>query len=61
MIYQDALLKAESLLKIFKDEKWKRGHFTYHKLPQANKEPAQESFDNADKFFKVIYNLILLL
>ena len=58
LMYQDVLIKAESLLKIFKDEKWKRGHFTYHKLPQANKEPSQESLENASKFFKVVFNLL---
>ena len=56
-IYQEVLIKAETLLKIFKNEKWKRGHFTYHKLPQANKQPAEESLENSKKFFKIIYNL----
>lgn len=58
LIYEDALVKAETLLSIFNKEKWKRGHFTYQKLPQANKEPAIESLENASKFFKVIYNIL---
>lgn len=58
LIYEDALIKAETLLAIFNKEKWKRGHFTYKKLPQANKEPASESLENSSKFFKVIYNIL---
>ncbi len=49
-IYNDLMLKASNLLEIFKDEKWKRGNFTYHVIPQANKTPAEESLNNA-KFF----------
>jgi uncharacterized protein (UPF0332 family) len=51
-------IKAEELLGIFKKEKSKRGEFTYQKLPQANKEPARDSINNAETFFKNI-NLIL--
>jgi uncharacterized protein (UPF0332 family) len=57
-IYEEESIKAESLLKIFFDEKKKRGEFTYRKLPQANKEPAKRSLENAGKFFRNI-NLIL--
>ena len=56
-IYEKALVKADSLLHIFKTEKSKRGKFTYRKLPQANQEPAQDSLKNADYFFKHINNL----
>lgn len=53
-IYQKMVVRAEELLEIFSKEKGKRGRFTYQKLPQANQEPAKESFDNASFFFKNI-------
>lgn len=53
-IYEDALIRAETLLGIFKSERSKRGEFTYQKLPQANLNPAKESLDNATLFFKTI-------
>ena len=46
------LQRAEALLGIFSIEKRKRGEFTYQKLPQANREPAEESLNNALFFFK---------
>ena len=57
-IYNDAVIKADELLGIFISEKSKRGKFTYKKLPQANLEPAKESLDNAEKFYKNI-NLMI--
>ena len=51
-IYQEAMGKAEQLLGIFKEEKKKRGKFTYRTMPQANKEPAKESIEHAKIFFK---------
>lgn len=57
-IYNEIVIKADDLIGIFKTEKSKRGKFTYKKLPQANLEPAKESLDNAEKFFKHI-NLII--
>lgn len=36
--------KAETLLKIFKSERKKMGHFTYQRIAQANKEPAEIRF-----------------
>lgn len=51
-IYQEALIRAECLLGIFKKEKKKRGEFTYRTMPQANKEPAKESIEHAKVFFK---------
>lgn len=57
-IYKSIVVKADELLGIFRKEKSKRGKFTYQKLPQANLEPAKESVDNAEKFFKNI-NLVL--
>ncbi len=53
-IYKSIVIKADELLGIFRKEKSKRGKFTYKKLPQANLEPARESLDNAEKFFKNI-------
>jgi len=57
-IYKSIVIKADELLGIFRKEKAKRGTFTYKKLPQANLEPAKESLDNAEKFFKNI-NLMI--
>ena len=51
-IYQKMIVRADALLGIFSMEKRKRGEFTYQKLPQANKEPAQESLNHASFFFK---------
>ena len=53
-IYKQLLIRAEELLVIFKSEKGKRGRFTYHQLPQANKEPAEQSLKNANTFYKHI-------
>jgi uncharacterized protein (UPF0332 family) len=49
-IYSKMMVKADELLEIFKEEKFKRGHFTYETIPQANKEPATDSLKNS-KFF----------
>lgn len=49
-IYRKLVVRADELLEIFKDEKGKRGRFTYSTIPQANKEPAEDSLKNA-KFF----------
>ena len=57
-IYQKMMVRADALLGIFSMEKRKRGEFTYQKLPQANKEPAQESLNNASFFFKNINKLL---
>lgn len=57
-IYQKALVRAESLLGIFKEEKKKRGDFTYRTLPQANKEPAKESINHAKIFYKHIFAIL---
>ena len=56
-IYQNMLMKADTLLHIFELEKGKRGKFTYRRIPQANQEPAQESIKNAQIFFNNIYKL----
>jgi uncharacterized protein (UPF0332 family) len=52
LIYKRMIVKAESLLEIFKAEKKKRGDFTYNTIAQANIEPANESLENAKTFFK---------
>ena len=52
------IVRAEELLGIFSIEKKKRGEFTYQKLPQANKEPAGKSFQNASSFFKNIGKIL---
>ncbi len=57
-IYEQAMIKADTLLEIFRREKKKRGEFTYQKIPQANKKPAENSLKRARTFFKHIYNLI---
>ncbi len=57
-IYKKMIVRAEELLGIFSIEKRKRGEFTYQKLPQANKGPAKESFENASFFFKNIGKIL---
>lgn len=57
-MYEEIMIKADTLLEIFRTEKKKRGQFTYQKLPQANKEPAENSLKNAKTLFRHIYNLI---
>ena len=54
-IYQNMLIKADTLLHIFELEKGKRGRFTYKRIPQANQEPALESIKNAQTFFKSMF------
>ena len=56
-IYEDVLIKAETLLGIFKSEKKKRGEFTYQKIAQANREPANQSLENAKTFFSNIFRI----
>ncbi len=56
-IYDDIIVKADTLLGIFKKEKKKRGEFTYQKLAQANFEPANKSLENAKTFLRHIIRL----
>ncbi len=49
-VYEKMSVRADGLLEIFRDERWKRGNFTYNTIPQANKEPSEDSLKNA-KFF----------
>lgn len=57
-IYKKMVIRADELLEIFKDEKWKRGNFTYNTIPQANKEPAEDSLKNAKLFISNIIKVI---
>ena len=57
-IYKKIVIRADELLGILSAEKRKRGEFTYQKLPQANKEPADESIANASVFFKTINRIL---
>ncbi|MBS3122031.1 HEPN domain-containing protein [Candidatus Woesearchaeota archaeon] len=57
-IYKKIVIRADVLLGVFKDEKWKRGHFTYNTIPQANKEPADDSLANAKLFVSNIAKVI---
>ena len=52
IIYQAMIVRAEALLEIYKAEKRKRGDFTYNTIPQANRNPAEESMKHAKEFFK---------
>ena len=57
-IYRKMIIRADELLDILKQEKWKRGHFTYHTIAQANIEPAKESIENAKKFLIHIKEIV---
>jgi uncharacterized protein (UPF0332 family) len=57
-IYNNLMIRADELLEIFKGEKWKRGHFTYETIPQANKDPANESLKNSKVFVSNISKII---
>jgi uncharacterized protein (UPF0332 family) len=56
--YETVLVRAEDLLQIMKDEKSKRGKFTYKTYSQANKDPAEDSINNAFLFFKHIKEML---
>lgn len=57
-IYKRLVIRADHLLEIFKDEKWKRGHFTYTTIPQANKDPSADSLKNAKLFVSNIAEVL---
>jgi len=59
-IYKKAIIRADVLLEIFRDEKWKRGNFTYNTIPRANKEPAEDSLKNSKHFVANITKVIEL-
>jgi uncharacterized protein (UPF0332 family) len=50
LIYRELIVRAETLLGIYREEKKKRGDFTYNTIPQANRGPAEESMKNAKIF-----------
>lgn len=56
--YEKVLIKAEDLPQIMKDEKTKRGRFTYKTFPQANKDPAEDSISNSILFISHIKNML---
>ena len=57
-IYKKLIVRADALLEIFKDEKQKRGDFTYNTIPQANQEPAEDSINNAKIFLSNIRKVV---
>ena len=57
-IYNEIIVKADELLSLFSHEKWKRGHFTYKTIAQANVEPAKESINNTIKFLSNIKKVL---
>ncbi len=57
-IYEEESNKAETLLRIFFDEKRNRGRFTYNVNANANKPFAEQSIKNARFFVSTIKFLI---
>ncbi len=57
-IYEEESNKAETLLRIFFDEKRNRGRFTYNVNANANKPFAEQSIKNARFFASTIKHLI---
>ena len=57
IIYESEILKADSLLSIFKTERRKRGIFTYNVKSEANIPYAKESIENARKFVSIVGNI----
>ncbi|MFH0874472.1 MAG: HEPN domain-containing protein [archaeon] len=59
LIYKKIIIKADTLLEIFRVEKKKRGDFTYNTIAQANLDPAKESLENAKTFYKHINTFLI--
>ena len=57
-IYNDLRIKAKTLLEILDKEGENRTTYTYHTLPQANKEPSEKSIENAQNFVSNMNALI---
>ncbi len=57
-MYEEVKGRADELLGILQEERKKRGEFTYEKLPQANREPAEQSLNNARLFVSHIKRFI---
>lgn len=51
-IYKSNMVKADTLLNLLVTEREKRGRFTYKKMPDANKQPAEQSLNNAEEFLR---------
>ena len=51
-IYKELIVRADELLEIYRQERKKRGDFTYSTIPQANRGPAERSVTNAKTFFR---------
>jgi len=52
------VVRADELIEIFHEEKWKRGNYTYNTIPQANKEPAQDSITNSKLFTSNVIKIL---
>jgi uncharacterized protein (UPF0332 family) len=57
-VYETIATRADTLLHIFERERKKRGGYTYHKISQANKEPADESVNGAKAFYLALKSVI---
>lgn len=57
-IYEEVKVKAEVLLDILKTEKDKRTNFSYETIPQANKQPADDSLNNTIFFVSHIKKFV---
>jgi len=57
-IYNKMIIRADELLGLLQHEKKKRGQFVYKTISQANKEPAEESIQNARKFISHIKMIV---
>lgn len=57
-IYEEVKVKAEYLLEIMSEERDKRTRFTYEIHSEGNREPAQQSLDNAQFFLNHIKQFI---
>jgi uncharacterized protein (UPF0332 family) len=58
-IYSKMVVRADELLEVFREEKRKRGEFTYKTIPQANIEPAEDSVKNAIFFVSNIRKVMM--
>ena len=56
-IYHDTMSQADTLLGILVREREKRTTFTYKRMPQSNRPPAEQSVANAHKFITHIRQL----
>jgi uncharacterized protein (UPF0332 family) len=59
-IYNEEYARAATLLRIFRSEKKKRGDFTYQMRPEANRQPAESSLEQARTFYSQLFALCSL-